>query len=163
MAIDQQPSLILRFRLPVALQLCVLAGRWQPCIHQARVDVGNEGDVEIGAFNPWSETESRRIVFDQAQRFLIAIAGGRARLPTATFHADAIAASRPTCTERYSVITGAAVSITRQAGLTEDQPTTGKSVGKPRRSPIRRSHRLCGSFHARLAMTLCIAARTRSP
>lgn len=109
-----QASLTLRFRLPVALQLCVPAGRWQPCIHKARVDIGEAGDVEIRIFScDWSETEARRIAFDQAQRFLIAIAGGRAKLPTATFGAELIAAPRPDYVERYSIVTGAAVSITR--------------------------------------------------
>ncbi len=72
--------LTLRFQLPPTLMLCVGAGRWQPCIHQARVDVGAAGDVEICAFNGL-EGEARRIVFDQAKRFLIAIAGGASRLP----------------------------------------------------------------------------------
>jgi hypothetical protein len=109
-----QPSLTLRFGLPPALKLCVPAGRWQPCIHKARVDVGESHDVEIRIFSAdWSEIEARRIAFDQAQRFLIAIAGGRARLPRETFGAELITASRPDYPERYSIITGAAVSITR--------------------------------------------------
>ena len=108
-----QPSLTLRFTLPVALW-CVPAGRWQPCIHKARVDVGDAGNVEIRIFScDWSEIEARKIAFEQAQRFLIAIAGGRARLPTDTFGAELVTRARPDCIERYSIITGAAVSITR--------------------------------------------------
>ncbi len=104
--------LTLRFHLPEALRLCVGPGRWHPCIHRARVDVGEDGDVEIRA-EDGLESEARRVVFDQAQRFLISIAGGRHKLPQATMPAWLYSSSRPERADNYSIVTGAAVSITR--------------------------------------------------
>ncbi|MGD0333910.1 MAG: hypothetical protein ABSA90_11735 [Xanthobacteraceae bacterium] len=102
-----------RFRLPPALALCVPPGRWiGPCIHQARVDVGEDATVEIRAFNG-SELEARRIVFEQTRRFLIAIAGGARRLPRDNFSGRLVKASRPDRYEHYEIVTGAALSITQ--------------------------------------------------
>ena len=111
-----EPCLMLRFRLPPALALGTPPGRWQPCIHKARVDVGEEFDVEIRVYREGLETAARRIAFDQAQRFLVAIAGGRTRLPALTFGAELfvpVSRYRDETIERYAIITGAAVSITR--------------------------------------------------
>jgi len=104
-------EIILRFRLPPALVLGVPPGRWQPCIHQARVDVGEDYDVEIRAFNG-SEREARRIVFEQAKRFLIAIAGGAGKLPMASFSGQLRKGTSPDRYEHYEIVTGAAISIT---------------------------------------------------
>jgi hypothetical protein len=112
MPLPPEASLMLRFRLPVTLQLCVGPGRWQPCIHKARVDVGDEGDVEIRVYEPRSEVEARRIAFDQARRFLIAIAGGASKLPLANFSGQLRKADRPERYEHYEIVTGAAISIT---------------------------------------------------
>lgn len=102
-----------RFALPPSLRLTVGVGRWTgPCIHQARVDVGEDGAVFIQAFNG-SEIEARRIVFEQAKRFLIAIAGGARKLPAANFSGRLVKASQPDRYEHYEIVTGAALSITR--------------------------------------------------
>jgi hypothetical protein len=105
-------DLTFRFRLPPALQLTVGPGRWINCIHQARVDVGEDAVVEIRAFNG-SELEARRIVFEQTKRFLIAIAGGVRKLPKENFSGRLTKASRPDRYEHYEIVTGAALSITQ--------------------------------------------------
>ncbi len=112
-------EITLRFRLPPPLVLGVAPGRWQPCIHQARVDVGEDYDVEIRAFNG-SEREARRIVFEQAKRFLVAIAGGERKLPMASFsgrlYNNRRAENRISGGERYEhyeFVTGASISITQ--------------------------------------------------
>jgi len=112
MSAPPEASLTLRFRLPPTLQLCVGPGRWQPCIHQARVDVGEEGDVEIRVYNEWSEIEARRIAFEQCKRFLAAIACGASKLPLANFSGQLRKADRPERYEHYEIMTGAAISIT---------------------------------------------------
>ena len=112
MPLPPEASLTLRFRLPATLQLCVGPGRWQPCIHKARVDVGEEAEVEIRVYEKWSEVEARRIAFDQARRFLIAIAGGARNLPMASFSGQLRTAERPERYEHYAIVTGAAISIT---------------------------------------------------
>ena len=101
-----------RFQLPPQLRLCVGQGRFVPCLHQARVDVGEESWVEIRSFNG-SLAFARRIAFDQATRFLTTIAGGRARLPAATVPAFLRYASRPDHAERFAIVTGSSVVITR--------------------------------------------------
>lgn len=102
-----------RFALPPSLRLTIGPGRWiGPCIHQARVDVGEDAIVEIRAFNG-SEIAARRIVFEQTKRFLIAIAGGARRLPKETFSGRLTKASRPDRYEHYEIVTGAALSITQ--------------------------------------------------
>jgi hypothetical protein len=112
MAFPPEATITLRFRLPPALQLCVGARRWGPCIHKARVDIGEDGDVEIRVYDKWSETEARRIAFDQTRRFLIAIAGDAGKLPLANFSGQLRKADRPERYEHYEIVTGAAISIT---------------------------------------------------
>jgi hypothetical protein len=103
-------EITLRFTLPASLQLCVPPGRWiGPCIHQARVDVGDE--VEIRAFNG-SLLESKRIVFEQARRFLIKIAGGEKRLPRESFTARLAESHKPDRYQHYAIVIGASISIT---------------------------------------------------
>lgn len=110
-AAPASPTVMLLFALPASLRLCAPLGRWIPCIHQARVDVGQSA-VEVRAFNG-SEVEARRIAFDQVHRFLIAIAGGRSKLPIASFAAQLRTARAPDRYEHYEIVTGAAISITR--------------------------------------------------
>lgn len=105
-------TVLLRFQLPRSLALCVGDGRWRPCIHQARVDVGEGGIVEIRSFNPL-ESEARRIVFDQLRRFLTAIAGGRTKLPIENFGAQLFEARAPDRYSYYAIVTGASISATR--------------------------------------------------
>jgi hypothetical protein len=104
-------SVTLRFRLPPSLQLCVGIGRWQPCIHQARVDVGENYDVEIRGYNG-SLVEARRIVINQARRFLITIANGEKKLPLESFTARLVNASTPNRYQLFAIATGAPISIT---------------------------------------------------
>jgi hypothetical protein len=135
-------ELTLRFTLPDSLRLCVPPGRWGPCIHQARVDVfsgpalapptnplapgrssaGAQGwsggcepadgtEVQIRGFNG-SLVEARRIVFDQAKRFLIAIAGGADKLPRESFTARLVNAREPERYRFYAIVIGADISIT---------------------------------------------------
>lgn len=112
LTVPPDATITLRFRLPPTLQLCVGTGRWHPCIHKARVDVLDGGDVEIRVYQPWSQVEARHIAFEQCKRFLIAIAGGAGKLPLANFSGELRKADRPERYEHYEIVTGAAISIT---------------------------------------------------
>jgi hypothetical protein len=110
---DRAPSAAFRFFLPPALLLRTPPGRWHPCIHGVRLDVGADGGVTIGGYDAM-ESHARRAVLDQAVRFLDLIAADNAPLPPATAAAELVRASAADRPELYQITFGARIALARR-------------------------------------------------
>lgn len=114
---EREPTALLSFALPPALALRVPAGRWGPCQHGVRLDVGADGVVAISGYDRFS-TAARAAVLDQARRFLAVILDSRAvALPPAVTVAQLGVATGCGTAERpelFSIAFGARAVLARR-------------------------------------------------
>jgi hypothetical protein len=110
----REATVTFSFPLPPSLLLRVQPGRWQPCLHGVRVDVGSGGDVAIGGFDG-AEQYATRQVFDQVVRFLDCIVprAGADVLPEA-IEAELVCQSRADRPLLFHIVLNSRVTIAQR-------------------------------------------------